>query len=376
MKDPIHLVVSVDDQRMDVFAGGELLKSFVVSTATKGVGFAEGSFRTPTGRFRIAEKIGADMPLNTIFKARVPTGIWDGGAGEGDLVLTRILRLDGMDEENANTMERYVYIHGTNREDRIGTPTSHGCICLKNDEMAELFELVEEGAEVVVEPPVRRKGKVIFIDCDSTVSSIEGIDELAAWGGPEMYREVVALTDAAMNGEVALGEVFSRRMEIIRPGRAACEAVAARYVETITPGAREWIEALKAEGWMPVILSGGFAPLIRPLARELGIEHVEAVPLFIDAEGNYEGYGEDYPTTRNLGKNEVIREWKAALLPERTAMMGDGISDLETKPEVDVFIGFGGVVARPRVKDGADYWVTDMTDRESLMRILSADKIG
>jgi phosphoserine phosphatase len=174
-----------------------------------------------------------------------------------------------------------------------------------------------------------------------------------------------------MNGEVPIGEVFPRRMEMIRPDRELCDAVAALYVETIVPGAEEMIRELKEAGWLPVILSGGFAPLIQPLAQRLGIAHVEAVPLFFDEDGSYKGYGEDYPTTRNLGKNEVIREWKQALLPGRVVMMGDGMSDLETKPDVDDFIGFGGVVARPKIEKGSDHWLADMNDRSVLKDILS-----
>ena len=179
-----------------------------------------------------------------------------------------------------------------------------------------------------------------------------------------------------MNGEVPIGEVFPRRMEMIRPDRELCDAVAALYVETIVPGAEEMIRELKQAGWLPVILSGGFAPLIRPLAERLGIAHVEAVPLYFHEDGSYQGYGEDYPTTRNLGKNEVIREWKQALLPERVVMMGDGMSDLETKPDVDDFIGFGGVVARPKIEQGSDHWLADMNDRSVLGRVLSGCPLG
>jgi phosphoserine phosphatase len=151
-------------------------------------------------------------------------------------------------------------------------------------------------------------------------------------------------------------------MQIIRPGKEVAEKVAARYIETIVPGAAAMIRAFKSDGWLPVILSGGFAPLIAPLAEVLEIDHVEAVPLFFSADGSYAGYGHDYPTTRNLGKNEVIREWKAAMLPECVVMVGDGVSDLETKPEVDMFIGFGGVAARPLVKQGADKWIMHLDE--------------
>jgi phosphoserine phosphatase len=371
MNQNILLEVSVDDQRLDLFKSNRLLASYPVSTAVKGVGFAEGSFRTPVGRFRMLGKIGGGEPLGTVFRAGKPSGRWQGEVVDGDLVLTRILGLDGMDPENANTVERCIYIHGTNREDLIGCPASHGCIRLRNEDMIALFEQVPEGAEVIIHRPVRRRGKLIFLDCDSTLSAIEGIDELARERGVAVYEEVVALTNAAMNGEVPLDEVFARRMTIIRPNQAAGARIAARYVETMTPGARELISGLKADGWMPVILSGGFAPLIAPLAGELGIDYVEAVPLRFDDDGRYAGYGETYPTTRSGGKNEVIREWAQAMLPERVAVMGDGVSDLETKPEVDVFIGFGGVVVRPRVRDGADYWIDKMTDGTSLINILN-----
>jgi HAD superfamily phosphoserine phosphatase-like hydrolase len=377
MSNPIRIEVSIDDQRLDVLDDHGLIKSFPVSTATKGVGFREGSYRTPLGRFRIAEKIGGEQPLNTIFKQRMPVGIWQpDDVSQDDLVLSRILRMEGLDEENKNTMERFVYIHGTNHEELIGQPASWGCVRLTNADMVELYDMVAEQDEIFIRSPVRSRGKLMFFDCDSTLSSIEGIDELARSRGPEVFAEIVALTDAAMNGEIALDEVFPKRMEIIRPDRKTCEEVAAKYIETVTPGALELIEELKRDGWTPVIISGGFEPLIRPLARFLGIDHVEAVPLYLDEAGEYAGYGRDYPTTRNMGKNEIIREWKAALLPERTGMMGDGISDLETRTDVDVFIGYGGVVARPLVKQNSSHWLTHLADISAIMAILRSGDVS
>ena len=376
MKPSLRLEVSMDDQTLKVIEADQCIREFKVSTAIKGMGFVKDTYRTPTGRFSISEKIGDGETNGTIFKQRVPVGQWSaGGDMENDLVLTRILRLEGLDAENANTLERCIYIHGTNREDRIGQPASQGCIRLGNAEMIELFAMVSEGVALEILPATKRRGKLLFIDCDSTLSTIEGIDELARAKGDEVFAQVVALTHAAMNGEIPITEVFPRRMEMIRPDRALCEKVAALYVETMIPGVDDFIRELKSDGWHPVILSGGFAPLIKPLARVLGIDHVEAVPLFFDENGNYADSGRDYPTTRNLGKNEVIREWKKACLPERVVMIGDGVSDLETRPDVDLFIGFGGVVARPLVEQGCDYWFTDMGNRSELMKAIAGKMI-
>ncbi len=367
-----RLVVSIDDQSLEVIDGSEMIRRFPISTAAKGMGFMLGSYRTPTGNFRISEKIGGDECLGTIFKSRLPIGIWAPGDDCcEDLILSRILRLDGLDEENTNTLERNIYIHGTNNTAQLGQPASHGCIRLACDEMIELFNLVTEGTELEIQPATRQHGKLLFIDCDSTLSTIEGIDELAHARGAEVFAEVVQLTNAAMNGEIPIIDVFPKRMEMICPDQETCAKVAGLYLQTMVPGADSFIREVKAAGWLPIILSGGFAPLILPLARHLGIDHVEAVPLYFNEDGSYQGYGSDYPTTRNLGKNEVIREWKQAMLPERVVMIGDGISDMETKPDVDLFIGFGGVVERLKVKEGCDYWLTDMKERSALMDIIS-----
>ena len=359
----LRLEISVDDQTLKVFRGDTLERTYPVSTAAKGVGFTPGSWRTPTGRFVIAQKIGDGRPPGTVFVAREPAGLWQPGDPAGkDHILTRIIRLSGLDPENANSFDRFIYIHGTNHEDKLGTPASCGCVRLSNADVADLYEIVQPGMIVEILKPLRKRGKLAFMDCDSTLSTIEGIDELGRARGPEVFKLVEHLTHQAMNGEVPISEVFGRRMEIIRPDRATADAVARLYVDTIVPGAPEMIARLKAEGWTPVILSGGFEPLIRPLATALGVDYVEAVPLHFDASGDYAGYGEDYPTTRNGGKPEIIREWKQAILPAAVLMIGDGISDLEAKGEVDLFIGFGGVVSRPAVEKGADIWINGMSE--------------
>lgn len=106
--------------------------------------------KTPTGRFRVVEKIGAGMPLGTVFKSRRPVKPTRKGLRGEDLILTRILWLEGLEAENANTRERFIYIHGTNHEEQIGEPASHGCIRMRSADLVELFERVKIGTSVFI----------------------------------------------------------------------------------------------------------------------------------------------------------------------------------------------------------------------------------
>jgi lipoprotein-anchoring transpeptidase ErfK/SrfK len=107
--------------------------------------------KTPIGRFRVAEKIGSDMPAGTIFRSRVPLKPSDPLPPTEDLVMSRILWLDGLDEHNANTRERFIYIHGTKHEGKIGSSASCGCIRMRNADVVELFDLVDHDTPVIIE---------------------------------------------------------------------------------------------------------------------------------------------------------------------------------------------------------------------------------
>ena len=143
--------VSIRDQQLTIKENEESIRTFPVSTSRFGIGTEEGSLKTPTGRFRIVKKIGANMPGETVFVGRVPLQSDEALPPTEDLVMSRILWLDGLDEHNANTRDRYIYIHGTKHEDKIGTVASHGCVRMRNADVIELFELVEEGTPVMIE---------------------------------------------------------------------------------------------------------------------------------------------------------------------------------------------------------------------------------
>ncbi|MEY2495949.1 MAG: hypothetical protein QOJ45_2441 [Verrucomicrobiota bacterium] len=142
--------ISVAAQELTLKAGRKKLAAYAVSTSGFGLGTKEGSMKTPTGRFRIAEKIGEDMPVGTIFKSRRPVKATKKLLRDGDLIMTRILWLEGVEAANANTYDRFIYIHGTNHEEQIGERASHGCIRMRNADVAALFEQVRIGTPVVI----------------------------------------------------------------------------------------------------------------------------------------------------------------------------------------------------------------------------------
>lgn len=149
------IVISIAEQILCHRRKTGVCYTYPVSTASNGAGNRQGSFQTPLGKHRIAEKIGAGMPLLTAFSAREPFCIYnpDTDNPDRDWILTRILWLQGCEigtnrRGSVDSHARYIYIHGTHEEEKIGMPASHGCIRMKNRDMLELFEHVAVGETV------------------------------------------------------------------------------------------------------------------------------------------------------------------------------------------------------------------------------------
>ncbi|HET7705200.1 MAG TPA: HAD-IB family phosphatase [Thermoanaerobaculia bacterium] len=211
-------------------------------------------------------------------------------------------------------------------------------------------------------PPFR----FVFFDVDSTLVTIEGIDELAD-GNPEIAR----LTAAAMNGDIPLDEVYGRRLEIIRPTRERVEKLGEQYKTSLVTGAQETIRSLREAGVTVHLVTAGVEQAILPLARHLGLDDrvVHAVRLDFDEGGAYRDFDRRSFLARPGGKELVVRDARARS-KGRAAFVGDGVSDLEARPAVDLFIGFGGVAVRERVKDNADVYVTEPDLRAVLPHLL------
>jgi lipoprotein-anchoring transpeptidase ErfK/SrfK len=146
-----NIHVSIRDQLLTLREDETPIGTYPVSTSRFGVGTQKGSLKTPVGRFRVAEKIGSGMSADTIFRNRMPLKPDDPLPPTEDLVMSRILWLDGLDEHNANTRERFIYIHGTKHEGKIGSPASCGCIRMRNADVVELFDLVDHDTPVIIE---------------------------------------------------------------------------------------------------------------------------------------------------------------------------------------------------------------------------------
>lgn len=154
------VVVSIGEQKLAHFRAGVPVAEYVVSTSRAEPSCVENSLGTPTGLHRIAEKIGGDQPTGMVFKGRKPLGwrYWDNPESDktDNLITTRILWLDGLQDGhnrggNRDAKNRFVYIHGTNRESKLGTPNSHGCVLLGNVEVVRLYATLPEGAYVWIE---------------------------------------------------------------------------------------------------------------------------------------------------------------------------------------------------------------------------------
>ncbi|MEL6524823.1 MAG: HAD-IB family phosphatase [Chloroflexota bacterium] len=215
---------------------------------------------------------------------------------------------------------------------------------------------------------------LIFFDCDSTLSTIEGIDELAKLKGKE--GRVGLLTDKAMNGDLDLSEVYGKRLKAIRPTRGQLKAIEKRYIETEVEDATEVIAALHYIGKKVYIISGGLVDAVRGFGRRLGVapENIRAVELeYNELSGEWWRYNEpqaqheqtyleyvEGPLTISSGKPDIINDLTGEQIGRRF-MIGDGSSDLATRDTVDLFVGYGGVVDRDKVRNESDVFIKSLS---------------
>lgn len=197
----------------------------------------------------------------------------------------------------------------------------------------------------------------IVFDCDSTLCSIEGIDELARLRGKE--TEVMELTQKAMNGLVAFDDVFFKRLELIKPSESDLEKVNQLYVDSLVPDVKGLVDALHYLDKDIVIVSAGYQKAFQKLKEHLDISdnQVYANRLYFDKNGYYQGFDQNLPLWKNGGKRKILESFNK----DSTIYIGDSVTDMETEDVVDVFIGYGGVIQRKKVSLESDIYVNSQS---------------
>lgn len=206
----------------------------------------------------------------------------------------------------------------------------------------------------------------VVLDVDSTLCGIEGIDWLAERRGAEVAKEVAALTDRAMRGEMPLEEVYGARLSMVHPRREDVDALGHAYIETVSPGALEAVAAWRSSGVCIVLVSSALRYSILRLANHLGLgpDEVHAVDVRFDAIGGWAGFDGSSPLTRSTGKREIVASLD---LPRPMLAVGDGSTDRALSGTADAFVAFTGYVSRPAVTEGADYIVKSFDELSEIV---------
>jgi len=210
------VVVSVKDQKMGLYSEGHLVKKYKISTSKFGLGDSPGSNHTPLGKHEIIAKIGHGLPTGAVLKSRSWNGeVLKPNAPGRDPIVSRILWLRGMESGNRNAMKRYIYIHGTPEESRLGKPASYGCIRMGMKDIVDLFNDVPIGAKVTVTRGGLPSGKKIQAQPTPKPEVVIAQQEPTAKPSEKKIPETKADTAAAtLKAESKLGpEVPAAKVE-------------------------------------------------------------------------------------------------------------------------------------------------------------------
>ncbi|MBT5016549.1 HAD-IB family phosphatase [Candidatus Peregrinibacteria bacterium] len=196
----------------------------------------------------------------------------------------------------------------------------------------------------------------IFFDCDSTLTTIEGIDELTA--DLNLKEQIQNITKKAMLGQIDFKTALIQRLFLLNPTKKDLQRIGEQYIKNIFPGTKKLINLFKSNQREVYIVSGGFKTAILPFAKHLGIppENVFANEIIFDQKGQFEKLNTKNILIHTNGKAQFMRSHRILNPHKKTVFIGDGITDLATKPFVDRFIGFGSTQSRPEVKNQSPYF--------------------
>lgn len=216
----------------------------------------------------------------------------------------------------------------------------------------------------------------ILFDCDGTLSSIEGVDELAMSAGPEVAETVQALTAEAMGKSGINPDIYEQRLALIGPGKLAIDALAEKYFAHCTPDVIAVIALLQRLGKSIYILSAGLLPAVLAFARRLHVpeQHVFAVHVQFDAAGHYRDFDHASPLIYNDGKRQIVQQLQKQ--HRQMLYVGDGLNDIAVRDLVSRFIGYGGSYYRANIAEQCDYYIKEKTLLPLLPLALTLDEVN
>lgn len=213
----------------------------------------------------------------------------------------------------------------------------------------------------------------IFFDFDSTIVKAETLDILAEMKG--IGKEVKKLTEASMNGEVPLERVFKKKVDMICPRQKDIDLVIHKCRDLLVDDIGEVINLFHSLGKQVFILSSNFRKIIEPIGNSLGVPNSRIITneMYFNDQGQYVGISNESPLCCSGGKAVVIKPY---LVPDDvSAFVGDASSDVVCKDVVDLFVGFGGVVARDVVKQQAKFFIENPSMAPLLSIVLNNDEL-
>jgi phosphoserine phosphatase len=212
-----------------------------------------------------------------------------------------------------------------------------------------------------------KKADAICFDVDSTIITEEGIDVLATSLG--VGDAVSKLTASAMGGTTLFQNALKARLDLIKPSIENLENIQKEHPLQFTPRLKELIEILHKKGKNIYLVSGGFRQMINPIALQLGISvsNIYANNLFFTEDGEYNGFDTNEPTSKDGGKAKVVQELIDKYDYKCVIMIGDGATDMQARPPAKAFIGYGGIIEREKVKNGADWFIKDFNEILSIL---------
>lgn len=212
-----------------------------------------------------------------------------------------------------------------------------------------------------------KKADAVCFDVDSTVITEEGIDVLATSLG--VGDAVSKLTASAMGGTTLFQNALKARLDLIKPSIENLENIQKEHPLQFTPRLEELIEILHKKGKNIYLVSGGFRQMINPIALQLGISisNIYANNLFFTEDGEYNGFDTNEPTSKDGGKAKVVQELIDKYDYKCVIMIGDGATDMQARPPAKAFIGYGGIIEREKVKNGADWFIKDFNEILSIL---------